>query len=1288
MIQVTQGAITVHQEKGYTAFNGANHVSRNTQGIDEEGDDHIVGGTGLDEEAEENPLTLQKTVSTASKSTVKISHPRGELVLVIVEILALCGEIVVNLVGLLERAWGRHARIASISSICVWGYILLLAGLRLVLPKLKHNPLPKLWNHTAALYCIQWFFRVILFRSAIIHPYSHTAQVLMIIDFGLATVLALIAITGRKGNSAVLLEHEDNLEPSLEPLASLLSIATFGWVDPIVWKGYKKTLELPDVWNLRPKDKAANVLVEFRQLKKTSKLAWRLLRHFKRHLLLQQFWTILSSLLTFAPTLLLKSILEYVERPEDVTAATAWLFVILLPVSGITSSIADGQGLWIGRKICIRLRAIMVAEIYAKTLRRRAAIGEDADLSDTTKKTSDKATASKSLKEKALSLFSKKGATEDGSHIIPEDKKDTQINSGTIINMMSVDTFKVADISAYLHFLIPSVPVQLVVAVTLLYRILGWSSIAGISVMLLLMPLNIFFARQFSSVQKRIMAGTDGRIHATNEVMQNIRIIKYFAWEQRFAQNVSEKRMIELSELRYKFIVWAFAATVFYGVPMLITGFSFFLYTAVEKKDLVPSVAFTALSLFGLLRYPLDRLADMVAHVLESKVSIDRIERFLNEEETGKYDQLSRAEQNGEEEGVVGFENATFTWAGREEPSGQENRAFRMINLDVKFHVSCLNIVAGPTGSGKTSLLMALLGEMTILDGRVHLPGGSREDLKADPATGLTENVAYCAQQAWLVNDTIKQNITFASPFDELRYNSVIDACALRRDLEVLDAGDSTLVGEKGIVVSGGQKQRISLARALYCNSRHVLLDDCLSAVDSHTAQHIFEQCILGPLMQNRTCILVTHNVALCVPRSKHVVVLANGKIAAQGTPEEVMMSGLLGEDISRPTSKSGTRQHSRSNSMSNLLDDESNGAHDHAVNGKANGHTNGNSEVKKPKKQSQEDGKVNMMIEKKAEGAVDWRVIRLYFASMGSIPFWILTVFMFAVEPLSQMSTNIWIRQWANSYRTEDIHIYSSISTSNASQVTHVWNTNLSTSVWAFASKWSIPFYPSTSSRLSALVAPSGVDISYYLGVYALLATTYIVICIVRLLVLFYGSLHASRVLHHRLLEAVLRAKFKFFDTTPLGQIMNRFSKDLQAVDQEVALVAAGCVQGVLNIIVIVALITIITPGFLIAAAVLGVVYFCIGMFYIRSSRDLKRLESVQRSPLYQQFGETLSGIITIRAYGDERRFTRDNFARINTHNRPFIYLWAANRWLAVRIGFTGGKPFLTYSSLVFQCA
>ena len=957
----------------------------------------IDGSTTADEDEDEGltmsggRLTLTKT--TTKGSVAAIDSPRGQYTLVVVELLAITAIIAINVVALVLHAYGPNGTLATVAGIVTWAYVLILATCRLALSRTRWR-IPQVWNHTASLYGLMWLFSLIIFRSALIHPRSRVAQALIISEFALNTLLFGIAITTRKGNKAVVLEWENDIEPSREPLASLFSLATFGWVDAIVWQGYKKTFELPDVWNLVPKDKAAAVLADYRQLKKTTALTWHLMRYFKGCLIVQCSFAVFSGFFTFAPTLLLKSILEYIEEPGTTPRNVIWLYVILLSFTDILRSYADGQALWIGRKICIRLRAIIIGEIYAKALRRKAAAGNETVLGD--KQDKDDAAKTSKLK-KLLGLGGKKkenakkadsDPTTAAEEANPTAKGgDEQVNVGTIINLMSVDSFKVSEITAYLHFLLAAAPTQLVVAVYLLYRILGYSSIPGLVVMVILLPINIAFARGFGKFQKKIMAATDKRIHTTNEVLQNIRIIKFFAWEHRFSNIVNEKRSAELKALRSKYILWAFAVAVWNTVPVVITFFSFLVYTLVEKKPLYPSIAFTAISLFSILRVPLDQLGDMIAHVQESKVSIDRVEEFLNEDETEKYEQLRHDNLDEDGNQMIGFQHATFSWGGKETEGEEISTAFRIMDIDIKFEIGKLNIVAGPTGSGKTSLLMALLGEMTLIKGKVFLPGGySREDVRPDPETGFTESVAYCAQQAWLVNANIKENILFAAPLDEKRYKQVIVACALERDLEILDAGDETLVGEKGITLSGGQKQRISLARALYSNSKHVLLDDCLSAVDSHTAKWIFDNCIRGPLMHERTCILVTHNLALCVPQSRYVVLLDNGKIDIQGPSEIVMASGKLGEDVnkSKPESAAVSRIPSR---VPSSVGDESG---DTLIEDAESVNGDGIRSRRMSKVKSVDEApKKDAMQETKAEGGVKWTVLALYLKSMG--PWYVL---------------------------------------------------------------------------------------------------------------------------------------------------------------------------------------------------------------------------------------------------------------------------------------------------------
>ncbi|AEO63008.1 uncharacterized protein THITE_2107855 [Thermothielavioides terrestris NRRL 8126] len=1213
-------------------------------------------------------LALAKTPTKGS--IVAADIPPGQTLSVLAEEVAVAGLVAVNAVALATGAYDRNqTRIAATVGLIVWVYVLVLASLRLFLGNTQWR-VPRLWNHTAAIYGFQWLFSVVIFRSVLIHPSSRIAQTLVIAEFVLTSLLFGIAISTRKGNKTILLEWEDGIEPSRENLASLFSYYTFSWVDSIIWAGWKEPLDIKRVWNLLPKDKAAAVLANYRHFKKTTSLSFHLVKYFKGLLLAQAAWAVLSGVLTFAPTLLLRAILQYVEDPAVAPRNVLWLYVILLPLSDLVRSACDGQALWIGRKICINIRAILVGEIYAKALRRKAAAGKDTNLGADKKKSSEADRTKEGIVARAKRLFGFGKDTKDGqaetnraadeSAGKKEDDADEQANLGTIINLMSVDSFKVSEVTAYMHFLVASAPTQLLVSIGLLYQVMGLSAIPGFVVMALLLPVNIAFGKGFNSSQKRIMAATDKRIHATNEILQNIRIVKYFAWEHRFAKIVDEKRRAELKALRKRFVIWAAAVAVWNAVPILITFFSFLVYTVVEQKPLYPSVAFTAISLFMLLRYPLDQLGDMIAHVQESKVSIDRIEEFLSEEETEKFAQLGidNVDENGNR--VIGFRNATFIWGGKNTVAEDGSMAFRLLDLDVDFKIGKLNVITGPTGSGKTSMLMALLGEMTIMKGRVYLPGGrSREDVRPDPETGLSETCAYVAQQAWLVNASIKDNILFSAPYDEQRYRDVIVACGLERDLEILDNGDETLVGEKGITLSGGQKQRISLARAVYSNSKHLLLDDCLSAVDSHTAQWIFNNCIMGPLMRHRTCILVSHNIPLCVPPADYVVTMANGRVTGQGTPQELIAAGKLPEDVAVQKSAPGSVHISRVPSRVPSSVGEESG--DTLVNEPDGDQQRTRNEAAKKKETKKQDA----MEEAKATGAVKWPVMKLYLQSMGSWWFWLVTALVFGAQQLSGVASNIWIKEWSNQYATEGAATmpFNTNSQSYSAQT-------LSPTYLAFTAN----FARGSATAFSATGAGvPEVNITYYLTVLAIIGIAGAVSALVRDLWIFFGSLTASWKIHDRLMRAVTGAKFKFFDVTPLGQMMNRFSKDLEAVDQEIASIAIGVMSCALGIVVTIVIIAYITPGFLIAGVFIMLAYAFLGQFYLHASRDLKRLESVERSPLFQQFGETLSGVTTIRAYGDERRFIRDNLARINTQLRPFIYMWATNRWLAFRTDLLG---------------
>ena len=1169
--------------------------------------------------------------------TLKLDRRKRKLCLNIAEILTAVGELAPNVVALRFHAW--RSKIPAIAMMLQWTYVifLLIVSVVSVTRASLHR---RLKQHRVFIYGVSWIVSALLVRSFVIQRRPQPQLALQILDLCFASLLLLLSTFSDNESDEV---HLNNGNSSHESSASLFSLATFTWVDPIILQGYRKDYELADVWDLPTEDKAALILARSRQSQRYYRFTFHLLALHGPDLFLQGLWTACSAIFTFAPTLLLKFLLQYLEDRSTSSARATWLYVVLIFVSGLFKAITDGQASWRGTKIAIHLRAVVVGEIFAKSLRRQATI--DASLADPSQKLKD---------DPAKSRFN------TSESIVEKEREKKYASVGNITNLMAVDSVKIANIGPYFHLLWASVPTELIIGITLLYNILGYASIAGLAIMIILIPIKVVVARGFSKVQRKIMSATDARILTTSELLQSIRIIKYFVYESQVSCDIQEKRSTELKALRHRFILWTLAVTLYNTTPVLITFFSFLIYTVVDHKTLKPSIAFPALSLFALLRIPLDRLAETLANVQEAVVSSRRVERYLSEGETEKYNQYLVAQTHRTSD-LIEFRDADITWT-----TGDE-QAFAMTAINLRFTSNALNVIVGPTGSGKTTLMLALIAELNLVRGHINYPGSVGPNVSKLDIRESRKSVAYCSQRAWLINDSIKQNILFGSNWDCGRYSAVLSACALHTDLRILPAGDETLVGEKGIKLSGGQKQRISLARAVYSKAHHVLLDDCLSAVDSHTGHWILDHCITGDLMRDRTCVLVTHNVAMSVLHAKNVIVLKQGKVTGQGTPDAIASKGVLpSQESSRsdPTGYSKSTQSSEQQSASAGGSPSSSSIITRAtqIDGDQLKDTEDPQKVQdlEPLPKSIEPTEP----ERKATGAIKWSNFRMYFSASGKWFYWLAMILMLFANQFSSLSIDLWIRQWANvSHGKETVNIEQSIQDRMSSD--HELLVLDSGQLGAHSSV--------TKTYWSTLVARNGnVNPGYYLTIYAVLAVAFMAIKAMRMAILFYGSLTASQSLHDQLLSSIMRAPFQFYDATPFGQTINRFSRDTEVVDQELAPVLLGFQHAAFSALTVWIVISIITPLFILPSILVICLYFVIGKLYIHSSRDLKRIESLQRSPLYQQLEEILAGSVTIRAYGHERRFFQEALARLDAHSRAFLYLWATNAWFAFRVDIT----------------
>ncbi|KAI5287811.1 hypothetical protein KEM52_001418, partial [Ascosphaera acerosa] len=526
-------------------------------------DDLGNGGLYSDDydEANDPDLMLHKAITNASMVDDLVEDvPRGRRLASTLEMTLVLLQITVAALTALRQDrqpsgthWSVEALIASLVS---WLYIGVIVILRHIVAtgtaataSQREPTRYMLWNHAVSLYACRWLLDVFLFRSALIHPdLQYPARRSTVIAFVLSSALLTLSLGVRKGQKTLLVQQQNGLTPPPDQTASLFSLATYSWLDPLIWRGFKAPLEIQDVWNLRPAYHASAVLRHWRATYRAHSLALSLLVYFKRPLLVQGAWTVLSSCLVFAPTWLLKLVLEYVQDPDGRSENAAWLYVGLMFCSATLEAVANGQSLWIGRKLSVKLRAIIVGELYAKALRRKAGASAVSKTAGTTNGTAGDRTASRSsdavsAQQPTVSDPVSRDDIEgnDDSKSSEEDDED-EASVGKILNLMAIDSFKTSEICAYLHFLWASVPVQILVSVGLLYKILGSSAFAGIGLMALILPLNMFVARRFVKVQAEILAATDERIHATNEALTNIRIIKYFAWEAKFEDIIDEKR--------------------------------------------------------------------------------------------------------------------------------------------------------------------------------------------------------------------------------------------------------------------------------------------------------------------------------------------------------------------------------------------------------------------------------------------------------------------------------------------------------------------------------------------------------------------------------------------------------------------------------------------------------------------------------------------------------------------------------------------------------------------------
>ncbi|KAH0537922.1 hypothetical protein FGG08_005404 [Glutinoglossum americanum] len=978
---------------------------------------------------------------------------------------------------------------------------------------------------------------------------------------------------------------------------SAISRYSFAWCGPLLkFAASNRRLEMEDLPALDSLTNSNNLQQRFHAMQRNGKL-WKLVFWSHATTFVRQWvLTLLASVAGFAPQLCMYRILQLLEKRGlgDQVAMEAWWWVAGLGAGQIAEAWLEAWLFWIcWCLLCVPVRSQLSALIFQKTMRKKDAKG----LQGVGTKKGGPAIGETPEVIQELDKGSK--------DVDPEDEIDAQKSKQGTIKY---------DVS------------------------------------------------QLPSFEDNLMKERDNKMAVVTEALQGIRQIKLMASERAWHAKIMKVRERELGQQWKVFKADSVLLFCWIVGPVMLAAVSLAVYTIIHS-DLSPSIAFTTLAIFSRLEVTLavipelttyvgfpNLVADSLAHtidreLLDAMVSIDRIEKYLDSPEK----KLNTAPGD-----MVSFQNASVAW-----PSDdlEEHDRYILRNVNVSFPNRALSVISGKTGSGKSLLLASILGESDVLSGSIQVPRAppihERYDHKATKDNWIIpSSIAFVAQIPWIENATIKDNILFGLPHDTARYQKVVKACALEKDLEMLIDGEMTEIGANGINLSGGQRWRMSFARALYSRAGILVLDDIFSAVDAHVGRHIFEEGLTGELAHGRTRILVTHHVALCLPRTEYAVMLGDGAIEHAGAVADLQRSGSL----------EGIFSHGRGSAMDRpkdgqlLLPEDSAASAFSDINSERPGHAcvaGGNSDmgtsegaegknIVTPRKFVEE--------EKRETGRIKWEVYRQYLRSSGGVWFWAMAVAAFVGYEVVLLSRSWWVKVWTSSFGTEAMMAHYS-------------------------------YYSLQSSTSSTESADS---LWYYLGIYIGLSIIVSFSGVFKYWWIFCGSIRASRELFDKLSFAVVRAPLRWLDTVPTGRILNRFTSDFNIIDSRMANDVAFLTYNILQVLGIVVAGLFVSPYMmLIAVLLLG---FCLhyARRYLAGAREVKRLESNAKSPVFELFGASLTGVGTIRAFGKGDEYVNRMFSRIDDHARTLWHLWLFNRWMGFRMAMVGAVFAILVAAII----
>ncbi|CAH1105144.1 unnamed protein product, partial [Psylliodes chrysocephalus] len=789
---------------------------------------------------------------------------------------------------------------------------------------------------------------------------------------------------------------------------------------------------------------------------------------------------------------------------------------------------------------------------------------------------------------------------------------------GQMVNLLSNDVGRFDTATHHLHFYYLA-PIQTLVVMYLLYVNIGLASLSGAVFLLLSIPLQSWLGQKTSKYRLRVAERTDERVRLMNEVISGIQVIKMYTWEYPFAKLVEFVRMKEMKYIRLTSRIRAILMSMALMMNRSAIAISIVVY-AFTGNPLTAAYAYTVTSYYKLLYTLTMFFPQAISQGSELIISIKRIKTFLlfDEIELEKDTIRNSLVVNGLKptsepllkgaEAYIRIKNASAKWL-----KSLPDNCLDDINLDIKAG-NCVAVV-GPVGSGKSTLLHVIMKELNLQSGSVEVKG----------------LVSYASQEPWLFGGSVRQNILFGQEFEQKKYDEVIRVCALQRDFTLFPHGDRTLVGERGVSLSGGQRARINLARAVYKEADIYLLDDPLSAVDTHVGKQLFEKCITSYL--NKKCvILVTHQLQY-LKKIKKIFLMKDGRIEISGSYEDIRNSN-----------------NEYSKLLANIEEEEEEVRRKSRI------------AVVKAEEEEVDDIQV-LQREDKGTGNISGRVYLSYARAAGNLIKVFLLIFAFVLsqvlDSVSEYFVTFWvnIQQWKSQNAANNTNFLEFNTTETSLSLLNL-TTTLSPPIQQddpFGDWWLTPVFTSDY-------------VAHYFSATVILV---VIIVVIRSLAIYSWCLTASTTLHNKMFANIVYSPMRFFNLNPSGRILNRFSKDIGTLDEALPMTLLDTVQIGLSVAGITLVIGSLTVWIMIPTILIGILFYVMRVIFLETSRDVKRVESVTRSPIYTHLTASLTGLTTIRAFKAQEILKNEFDKYQNLHSAAFFMYLGANRTFGFWLDF-----------------